>query len=227
MSEREAGEGGSAGGLPRLPPGRHGLDREFVTENQRSRLTAGIISVVAERGYRDATVSQICAAAGVSRRTFYSYFSSKEECYVHAFESIGDFIEEALREAGTPDLDWPGHVSARLAVLLQVFAANPDLVRFTAIAPLRAGESIAGRHRVALERVLASLKEGQPPDGKVRDPSATVEHAMAGGMMALIARAVEAGRGAELPDLLPDLVELFLTPYVGRERATEEALGKR
>ena len=47
--DREGGDA-AAGGLGRLPPGRHGLSREFVTENQRNRLTAGMIAAVAEHG---------------------------------------------------------------------------------------------------------------------------------------------------------------------------------
>jgi hypothetical protein len=62
-------------GLPRLPPGRHGLPREFVVENQRQRIAAGMIEVVVERGYLATTVTQVVAAAGVSRRTFYNYYA--------------------------------------------------------------------------------------------------------------------------------------------------------
>jgi AcrR family transcriptional regulator len=81
--------------LARLPPGRHGLPREFVTQNQRDRLAAGTIAVVAERGLNEATITQICAAAGVSRRTFYSYFSSKEECFFAAYDTIAEHLKIA------------------------------------------------------------------------------------------------------------------------------------
>lgn len=223
VSKREPGAEGSSAELPRLPPGRHGLDRDFVTRNQRDRLTAGIIAVVAERGYQDSTVTQICAAAGVSRRTFYSYFSSKEECYGYAFDLIGDFIVEAMRAAGGGEGPWPTLVQARLEALVGIFAANPDLVQFTVVVPLRAGESISGRHRLAFERILAALTEGRDEAEQVREPSIGVQHALVGGMMSLIARRVESGGGKRLPDLLPDLVELFLTPYLGREEAIRAA----
>lgn len=210
-------------GLPRLPPGRHGLARDFVVKNQRDRLTAAIIAVVAEQGYREATVTQICAAAGVSRRTFYSYFSSKEECFLRAFDLIGEHLSEAMGEAGSEGEDWPSRVRERLSALLANFAANPDLARFTLIAPLRAGEGIAGQHRFALERVLRALTEDRPDGDGIRRPSESIEQAVVGGMMALIAREVERGEGNRLGDLLPDLVELFLTPYLGRDKAVRAA----
>ncbi len=41
--------------------------------------------------------------------------------------------------------------------------------------------------------------------------------------MTLIASTVERGEEEHLPDLLPDLVEIFLTPYIGRSRAVDVA----
>ncbi len=204
-------------GLSRLPPGRHGLPREFVAKNQRDRLTAGIIAAVAEHGYHDATITQIAAAAGVSRRTFYTYFSSKEECFFATYDVIGAHLSEAALKAAAPFERWPEQVRAQLAAALEFFAANPDLVRFFLIAPPRAGEQISGRYGVAASRVIAELTHGMPSD--VREPTAAVQSALGGGIAALIVRKVQAGEGERLGELLPDLVELFLTPYLGREAA--------
>ena len=223
MSERDAQAGDNALGLPRLPPGRHGLSREFVIKNQRDRLTAGIISAVAASGYHEASVTDICAAAGVSRRTFYSYFSSKEECYLRAFDLIVDYLAETLTDAGAEEASWPAALRDRLEAMLETFAANPDLARFTLIAPLRAGEEIAAHHRIALERLLQVLTLGMPKADSVQQPSPNVEQAVIGGMTALITGKVEKGDGDRLPELLPDLVELFLTPYIGRKKAARAA----
>jgi AcrR family transcriptional regulator len=223
VPERDAQDNESALGLPRLPPGRHGLSRDFVVKNQRDRLTAGIIAAVSNRGYHEATVSQICDAAGVSRRTFYSYFSSKEECYLHAFELINEHLAGTMETAGADGSSWPGQVRARLAAMLATYAANPDLVRFTLVVPLRAGADIAAHQRAALERILQTLTEGRPRSKGVKEPSVAIEQALVGGLVGVIARKVEAGQGERLLDLLPDLTELFLTPYIGREKAVRTA----
>ena len=44
--------------LARLPPGRHGLPREFVAHNQRERLIAGIAEAIAENGYAGTTIAE-------------------------------------------------------------------------------------------------------------------------------------------------------------------------
>ena len=70
--------GGQAAGTvassDRLPPGRHGLSRVFVAENQRERLLNGVVEAVPEKGYNATTITSLTAAAKISRRTFYEYF---------------------------------------------------------------------------------------------------------------------------------------------------------
>ncbi len=220
---REPEESGDRGGLPRLPPGRHGLRRDFVEENQRQRLTAGIIAAVAGKGYHETTISDIAAAAGISRRTFYGYFDSKEACFLDAFEAIGGYLCEAAAEAVDPDDPWPEQARARLASMLETFAANPNLAHFCLLAPPRAGEALVGRYRRALGEALALFTAGMPPPPATQEVSEAAEQALVGGVAALIVRRVEAGEGSSLPELLPELVELTLTPYLGREKALRVA----
>jgi AcrR family transcriptional regulator len=207
--------------LARLPPGRHGLPRDFVVQNQRERLAAAMIAVVAEHGLADATITQVCAAAGVSRRTYYSYFSSKEECFADTYAGIVRHIREVADEAADQESEWPRRVGAKLSAILESLAANPDLVRFLLIAPLRAGEGVAARYRETMGQAVEYLCEGMPPPPATRAPSEAVASSLVGGVVAIVVRKVNAGEGEDLPRLLPDLLELFLTPYLGRSKAIE------
>ena len=219
---KQAGED-PAPGLARLPPGRHGLSREFVAKNQRDRLTAGMIAAVAEHGFHEATITQIAAAAGVSRRTFYGYFSSKEECFFDTFGQVADHLEGAMVGAGEGVTDWPERIRAQLTAMLETFAANPDLARFALIAPPNAGGEIAARYRELLESLFTILTESKPPPPDAREPSRAVADGLLGGIVALIVRKVKTGEGEELTELAPDLLELFLTPYYGQEEAVQLA----
>ena len=156
MSERER-QDDLALRLARLPPGRHGLPREFVARNQRDRLAAGMIATVAERGLNEATIADVCAAAGVSRRTFYAYFSSKEECFLATAARLLAYLRGAADAASAEATDWPGRVTAKLRATLELFAANPDLARFTLVAPQRAGGPVAVRYRTAMSRTVEYL----------------------------------------------------------------------
>jgi AcrR family transcriptional regulator len=217
--EHPSGDGEA--GLPRLPPGRHGLPRDFVVKNQRDRLVAGTIQVIAELGYHKTTVTDIAAAAGVGRRTFYSYFDSKEACFLVTYDVIAQHLLGAATQAAEGEQSWPERVQASIGAALATFAANPDLAHFMLIAPPRAGEPISGRYHESADRALALLSADLPAD--VQKPSEAVQKAVIGGMAALVARKVEAGEGERLGELQADLVELFLTPYLGRKRAGKEA----
>jgi AcrR family transcriptional regulator len=224
VSEQEGGvESDPARWLARLPPGRHGLAREFVIQNQRGRIAAGIIASVAERGYQETTISQIAAAAGVSRRTFYGYFASKQECFLDTFDLIVEHLRAAAGEAAAEATGWPERVRARVAAALDAFAANPDLATFILIAPPRAGSELAERYSRAMDEALSDLTEGMPESLAAGQLSSAAEQALIGGVAALVVHKVEAGEGERLPELLPDLLELVLTPFLGRAEAVRIA----
>jgi AcrR family transcriptional regulator len=60
----------------------------------------------AERGYEDTTVDEIARAAGISRRSFFRYFSSKEDVVVGTTDALAEDVlaEFARRPAGEPPL---------------------------------------------------------------------------------------------------------------------------
>lgn len=223
MSAPEQTPGDVGGRLPQLPPGRHGLSREFVTRNQRDRLTAGIIAAVVEYGFHDASITSIAAAAGVSRRTFYTYYSSKEECFTAAYEAAVDHLIEAMAERGGGEEDWPRRVRAELSALLEALAANPDLVRFCMVAPPAAGGEIVPLYEGLLIQLGEQLTIGMPAPPQTRELGEVAERSLLGGLAGLLVAKVNEGKGEHLTELLPDLHELVLSAYLGREIAVREA----
>lgn len=204
----------------RLPPGRHGFPRAFVAENQRERLLNGVVEAVAEHGYNATTIAAITAAAKISRRTFYEYFEGKEECFLAAYEMIEAHVLDAMLVAPGAGEPWPGRVRARLAALLDVLSRDPAVSRVFLVEPLAAGGEISARYREATQLLAQTLRPEPAPselDMEVRD------QALIGGVVTLIVRRLNAGAADRLPELLPDLVELALAPYTGREEAKRQA----
>jgi AcrR family transcriptional regulator len=200
----------------RLPPGRHGLSRVFVAENQRERLLNGVVDAVGERGYNAATISSITAAAKISRRTFYEYFEGKEDCFLAAYEMIEEHVLEEMLSAPGAGEEWPDRVRARLAALLDALARDDAVTRCFLVEPRAAGGEVAARYREAMQLLAATLRPEPPPsqlDMEVRD------QALVGGIATLIVRRLNTAGAARLPELLPDLVELALAPYMSRQEA--------
>jgi AcrR family transcriptional regulator len=216
MAEGHEQAAGALATGDRLPPGRHGLPRVFVAENQRERLLNGVVEAVAEHGYNAATIASITKAAKISRRTFYEYFEGKEDCFLAAFEMIEAHVLDSMLAASGAGEPWPGRVRVRLAVLLDVLSRDTAVARCFLIEPLAAGGEAAARYREAMQLLAATLRPEPPPSElnmEVRD------QALVGGIATLIVRRLNAGGARHLPELLSDLTELALAPYLGRQEA--------
>ena len=110
----------------------------------------------------------------------------------------------------------PDRVRARLAALLDVLSRDAAVARCFLVEPLAAGGDVAARYREAMQLVAGTLRPEPPPselDMEIRD------QALIGGIATLIVRRLTAGGARRLPELLPDLTELALAPYVGRQEA--------
>ncbi|MDO8213303.1 TetR family transcriptional regulator [Conexibacter sp. CPCC 206217] len=79
--------------------------RERKKERTREAIEREALRLFAEHGYTETTISEIAEAAEIGRRTFFSYFPSKEAVVLADLaEFIDDF--EAAMEARDPDQDF-------------------------------------------------------------------------------------------------------------------------
>jgi AcrR family transcriptional regulator len=207
--------------MDRLPRGRHGLSPEYVAQNQRERLIAGLTEVLYEVGYQKTTVSSIGRRAAVSKSDFYKHFESKDECFYAAYDSAIERIREQVLNAcrRQPEDSWPPRVRDALSALLAALAADPPLASISLVEGLRAGPAIYDRYQAALESFVSFLREGAPPaPGGAEVPRAT-EEAIVGGIASLLGRRVLAGETTAIAELLPQVTEFALTPYLGTDEA--------
>ena len=207
--------------LSRLPPGRHGLPRDFVIHNQRERLIAGLAEAVAEKGYGGTTIADITRHAAVSRRTFYEHFDGKDECFVAAFDTVTQQLRERVDAAYSAEAGWPAQITAAIEAMLIFLASEPNLARLAIVEALVAGPVVVERYDAAVQTFLPYLQAGREgrPKAVLDHLSDSTEEALVGGMVSLISRRIVAGQTDELETLRPDLVEFTLAPYLGNEEA--------
>jgi AcrR family transcriptional regulator len=206
--------------MDRLPRGRHGLPPEFVAENQRRRLIAGLTEALYEVGYRKTTVSLIGQRASVSKSDFYRHFDSKDDCFFAAYEAAIERIRERVREAceRDPAAEWSPRVRDALVAAIRLLEEEPQLATLALAEGLRAGRGVHDRYQHALDEFVVYLRQGAPAaPGGGAVPAATDE-AVIGGIASLLGRRVLAGEG-DLDALLPQLLEFALMPYLGAAEA--------
>lgn len=133
-----------------LPRGRHGLSRAAVVGSQRQRMLLGLIEAMAENGYVQTSVADIIDRAGVSRETFYEQFSSKQDCFLVAFDTAGEIFLGIL--IGSPAEGTPEERFERmLSSYLEALASQPNYARIFLVEVHAAGPE-ALRRRAALQQ---------------------------------------------------------------------------
>ena len=200
--------------LAQLPHGRHGLPEEFVEHNQRERLIVSFIAVIGEVGYSGATITAVHEGASVASRTFYKYFETVEDVCIAAFEKGVEDTRPFVTEAYRSESQWSLRIRAVLAAVLVDFASWPDLARLLTVEPFVAGPAVATRHKAAIEEMVPFLRQGRELRDRESLPD-TAERGILGAVNSMIGRQVVAGRGEDLPALIPDLTQFVLTPYLG------------
>jgi AcrR family transcriptional regulator len=193
-----------------------------VTESQRNRIHQAMIEVVSERGYPETRVVDVIGVAGVSRKTFYELFESKEDCFLAAYDVL---LENLLGDAAdafesTPGVPWAERIAAALGTLLDHLAAHPGEARFAIVEVLAAGPKALGRRDAALRQFTGFLETGRS-ETSVELPGIT-SLAIAGGINELLYSEILHGAVGRLPSRLPDLMFWVTLPFLGPEAAAAE-----
>jgi AcrR family transcriptional regulator len=114
-------------------------------DNAVGRLQEAAMELYREPGYDKVTVAEIAARAGLTRRTFFRYFSDKREVLFFGAEKLEAFVVESVLAApeGTPALE---AVALALATVARRSDVEPAFADFA-------------RERHALIRTYAELHE--------------------------------------------------------------------
>jgi AcrR family transcriptional regulator len=212
--------------LAKMPPGRHLVPRDFVSQNQRERMLLATAELVAERGYRKTTIELIAKTARVALVTFYEHFAGKEECFLAAFDESVAAAAEVFAELLDPEQPWPEQIASGLEIFLEMVVTEQARARLCLVESQAAGSAALARYQEMLESVAPKLREGRELNPRAASLPDGLEVAIAGGLAWLVHRRLLAGQVDGLKALLPEMLQITLTPYVGEEqagRAAEEA----
>jgi AcrR family transcriptional regulator len=154
----------------RLPRGRHGLSRATVVRSQRERLLRAMAETMAARGYARTSVADVLRAAGVSRETFYEQFTSKEDCFLAAYDAAaGLLLAEIPRPgAGAPVADRLEAFERGIGAYLDALAAEPEFARLFLVEVYAAGPQAIARRAAMQRRFVDVLSETLDPRGTDR-----------------------------------------------------------
>lgn len=194
-----------------------------MTRHQRARIVAALAKETSEKGYRAVTVADIVKRAGIARNTFYDNFSSKEDCFLAAQKfAMSAALEKVVEAAGTLD-HWPQRVRAGLTAFLDYVIAEPELARTCMVEALSAGPASVKYYEESQQAFVSLFRLGRDVSPHGTELPETLEEAIVGGVFWIVYQRLTVSELETIGELLPELVEFALTPYLGAEAARETA----
>jgi TetR/AcrR family transcriptional repressor of nem operon len=152
------------------------MARAQIASETRGKLLDAARDVIRTKGYAGSTVDDICAAAGVTKGSFFHHFDSKEELGVAAIERFGAmaatlFGSAPYRSKSDPRDRVLGYVDFRIVILRGEIPLYTCLIgttvqeTYTSHPNLRvACDRILSEHVAELTRDLAAAKARYAPD---------------------------------------------------------------
>ncbi|MGY0231534.1 TetR family transcriptional regulator [Longispora urticae] len=174
----------------------------------RDELSHAALRLLAHQGFEETTVDEITEAAGVSRRTFFRYFRSKEDVIIELLGDLGSAVSVHLAARPATEAPAPA-LRAALALVLDEISTHPEkslgLTRIILGTP-----ALRARYLTAQDQWRASLA-AELGTRTGLDPTTDLRPVLAAGV-ALVALDVTLDRWAQL-DGAHNLVELLDEAY--------------
>lgn len=95
-------------------------------KTRKDRIMDAALSIFAEKGFQNATITEISKAAGVSEATVYEYFGTKEDLLFAIPEKITNDTFEASSKVIPYIKGVEGKIRAILLFYIQLYQSNPN-----------------------------------------------------------------------------------------------------
>jgi len=193
--------------------------RDLERASQRRRIIDAMIDSSAEKTYAATTISDIVSRAHISRSTFYKEFDDKRACFDAAIDDCIEQLREAGAAAQAPADAPPEAVRKSVAAVLRALAARPGLAQLLTGDAIAVDPMVIERYRRATIPAIAALwKQDGAPFSPGTDPRLAF-----GKIQVLVLNQIAIGKAEMLPDLLPEIVYLAISPFGGHDEAVHQA----
>ncbi len=191
------------------------LPREFVASHKRRRMMEAIAELTADKGYEATKIADIVRRAAVARKTLYDNFDGKEDLFLSAVNSTLTEMKVVVEEAceringnGSPG----DRIVAGLEALLEFVAAHPAATRMCMVEAIAATPSSARIYDAGMHNFVELLRDSAPAGVDLPE---TIEESLVGGVAWVLQLQIRRGDAERAPELLPELSQFVLAPYLG------------
>lgn len=188
------------------------LPREFVAGHKRRRMMDAVADLTSEQGYEATKIADIVRRAAVARKTLYDNFDGKEDLFLSALDAALTEMRVVVEAACERTSSFEDKVVAGLEALLAYIAEHPAATRMCMVEAISATPSSARLYDAGMRDFVALLRRAAPDD---LDLPATIEESLTGGVAWILQQQVRRGEAGSVADLVPELSQFVLSPYLG------------
>lgn len=189
------------------------LPREFVATHKRRRMMDAVAELTSENGYEATKIADIVRRAGVARKTLYDNFDGKEDLFLSAVNTTLLEMRVAIEEACEEATDSPeAAIVAGLEALLEFVAEHPAAAKMCMLEAISATPSSARLYDAGVHDCVELLRANAPAEAGLPE---TIEESLVGGVAWILQLKIRKGEAEQAPELLPELSQFVLAPYLG------------
>jgi AcrR family transcriptional regulator len=182
-----------------------------VRRDQRERLQAALIELIADRGYQAVRILDLTKLARVSRPTFYSLYADKEELFLAAYDEIARHTAQTIMTAYRSQGSAGERLRRAMRAFAELAAAEPEAVSLMVLGAFGAGSKALERRNRTLEALEQSIRAARSASGRGSTSadgegvSELTVKVILGGIREVAAARLRRGKARELPGLADEL----------------------
>lgn len=184
--------------------------------DERERILDATVSLAARDGFAELTGPRIRTTAGISRRTFETYFTDVTDCFAAAVARLTERAMARAMHAGARAPDWPRGVHRAVQELCRLVLADPVYAKLAFVEVLAPGPDGVRSRDATSAAVADALRASAPAQ---RRPSELSAEASVGAIWGLMHQSVAAGDARRLQQIAPTLSFFALAPAIGAHDA--------
>lgn len=192
---------------------------DFAAGDQRRRIIDAMIDSCAEKTYAATTITDLVARARISRTTFYKQFDDKRACFDAAIGHCIAQLQEVAAAAHAGEDAPADAVRKSTSAVIEALAERPGLAQLLTGDAIAVDPQVIECYRKVTIPALEALWSRSDGAAQVHsDPRLAF-----GKAQVLILNQIAIGEAHRLPQLLPEIVYLAVTPFGGHEEALRQA----
>ncbi len=190
--------------------------------DERARIRAALVELVAARGYQSTTVDHVIELAGVEPPAFHRHFASVEECFAATWEAVDRELTGLMAAAFGRRAAWRDRLRDALLAGLGYLAEDDSRARLYVAEVVYVSDEMRDRQRRSLGRLSATIDLGRGGEGGEEQVSSEIADAVSGAIWHRAHQLIQTGRGKDLPAELPRFMYIAVLPYRGADAAKAE-----